>query len=174
MKKFTCLAFAAIGLLVISSCTKTVIDMDAQNGNNSSGSSAGTSNNGGSSTNNKFDWTGTAPFSVKINGANFNTNPDDTHPYNEFPSSVNKSTVSYSDMADTSSLLLDFPTNAEPGTIYSSLMTYTWPNINFHGSGKVKIITNNATEVEGYFYGTISEHGNTYQITEGYFKVNKE
>lgn len=169
MKKFTFFALT-LGILAITSCKKAVIDMNANN-NNSSGSSAGNGNNNsnGSNNNNNFNWTGTAPFSAKINGVAFDTDPNTSWPYNI----VVKSTVRYRDMADTSSLLLDFPTDAVPGSIYSSLMTYTWPNIAYHGSGKVKIIANSSTEVEGYFYGTVSGNNTTFQITEGYFKTPK-
>ncbi|KAA5534735.1 hypothetical protein F0919_08980 [Taibaiella lutea] len=170
MKKFTYLAFATLSILAIVSCKKTVIDMNANNSNNSSGSSAGNNSNGSNNNTSKFDWTGTAPFSAKVDGTLFVIDPESFMPYGNNFGQIN---VGYWDINTSTHLSLWFNSSATAGNIYSCTVQYQLPNVSIHGPGKVKIITNNSTEVEGYFYGTPSNSDTTFNITEGYFKVPK-
>lgn len=175
MKKFTYLAFVALSLLTITSCTKTVVDMDAPNGNNSS------ANGGPDVSNVNFDWTGNAPLSVKINGTPYVCDPNLT----DVISFAGYYYITFSDIegADSKGFGIQVGENAIPNKIYTMPspfnVSYQEQNNNIHWgakSGKYKIITNDATTIEGYFYATLKEQATgieTGKATEGYFKVTK-
>jgi hypothetical protein len=185
MKKFTYLAFAAFSILAIASCKKTVIDMNANNGNNTSGSSAGNGNNSnGSNSSVKFDWTGTAPISVKLDGV----------PYECDEANINIEeagggyTIYFygNDEGNMKGPVIQIKANATPGSVYNMPNGYAGIGYRDIGqgiywscftSGHLKIVTNDATTIEGYFYGDLVDATNYTvvkgKLTEGYFKVTK-
>lgn len=171
MKMFTLPVIIAGSILFFSSCNKQYNETIIGANNGSTNPVTG---------NNSFNWAGTPPLSVKINGTAFATDA---------------STVDVSNMlgyyyvivedATGNGVVLTIPTNAIEGKEYSmpspANITYQFAN---NGaalggtSGKYKIVTNNTTTLEGYFWANTKDYtgqqtSETVALTEGYFKVAK-
>lgn len=166
MKKFTLSLITCVALLSLASCTKqydTVVS-NSQTGNSNAGTSGG------------FNWTGTAPFSAKVNGNAFSPIQVD------FANAGTMYTIGGMD-ANLGSLLLTVSTNAQPGQIFSlaspqatiSYIELATNQVAMPTAGKLRITANNATMLEGYFWADMAGVNNpsTFKVTEGYFKVNK-
>jgi hypothetical protein len=173
MKILTISAILAAAVLTLASCNKQydteVSDSQTNNNNNGGNGSSGSG----------FNWTGAAPMSAKIDGVAFA--PTEV--------TLTKSGESYTVQGSTDEgtfLSVVFPVAAIPGKVFSSpypaligLVTGSSNGTLNLGSmnGKVKIVTNNATMVEGYFYGDMVDfsglNGVVIPVKEGYFKVDK-
>lgn len=154
--------------------------MNANNGNNNSSNNVGNGNNSSV----KFDWTGTAPISVKLDGVPYECD--------EANINIQEASGGYTiyfygnDEGNMRGPIIQVSTNAAPGSVYSA------PNANASigyrdialghywtcfTTGHIKIVTNNATTIEGYFYGDLVDPTNYTvvqgKLTEGYFKVTK-
>lgn len=162
------LAIAASSLV---SCNKQtdVKTVDSQTNNGGSGGSGGSSG---------FNWTGAEPFSVKVDGTAF--------PLDKVKVVLMLGYYSIMvDGTDGTHIGLSIPENAAPGLVYSmpspanvSWTSATSPTLLLGASpGKVKITTNNATTLEGYFTADTRDYTGAsavvVRLTEGYFKVNK-
>ena len=165
----TASAFAAVSFVSCNKQTDTKI-IDSYTNNNGPGSPGG----GG------FNWTGTAPFSAKVNGEAF--------PFQEvtvFPPALGLYGISAKGSNQTV-INLTIPEDAQEGKVYS--MPYpasgSWQDFNQSpflllgpSAGKLKIITMNTTTMEGYFWIDAKDltgaSTTTVKITEGYFKVDK-
>lgn len=175
MKILTFSTLLAAAVLSFASCNKqydTEVS-DSQTNNNNNGGGPGSGSGSG------FNWTGTAPMSAKINGAVFT--PTEVK--------LTKSTGYYTVQGSTDEgtfLSVVFPETAIPGKVLSSpnpallgLVTGSSNGTLNLGSmnGKVKIVSNSATVLEGYFYGDMVDfsglNGVVIPVTEGYFKVDK-
>lgn len=133
----------------------------------------GTTNAGGSG----FNWAGTAPMSAKINGTAF------------LATQMNVSSAAgyyYSVVGQQSGgsiLAVSVPANAKEGKVYSmptpaGLSGVFLPDLALISTtGKLKVITNNSTTLEGYFWSDLKDPNGLkdtiVQVTEGYFKVDK-
>lgn len=174
MKILSIAALVVAGLMSFSSCNKqynTQVSDSNDTTNNNNG--VGGSSTGG------FKWTGTAPMSAKINGVVF------------VPTAVtltkNGDYYSVQGHDDNGTFLSAvFPVSAAAGKVFSSpnpallgLITGSSHGTLNLGSmnGKIKIVTNSTTVVEGYFYGDMVDfsglNGIVIPVTEGYFKVDK-
>lgn len=194
MKKFTYLALAACSMLAIASCKKAVIDMNAQNGNNNSANNVGHNGNssiGGVAASSNYNWTGTAPVSVKVDGVLFTADLAHTGIQesltgpagkfytivfsNEENENIRKLSIQISSDAKAGSYY-NMPTGFPPAAIsYSDIaLSHYWSGV----SGQYKIVTNDATTIEGYFYADVGDPTNfgvvAGRLTEGYFKVAKQ
>lgn len=136
--------------------------------------STNTNVNGGSG-GSSFNWTGTAPFSVKLDGVVLND-----------PDAVFGGGTDYIGViAGDGDILItiSIPAAATPGQIFSMPTPASISYINGAGEvlgawpGKVKVVTNDATTLEGYFYADLKDFtgltGKIIHATEGYFKVTK-
>lgn len=171
MKILTISTMLAVALS-LASCNKqydTEISDSQTNNNNGGGGSGGSG----------FNWTGVAPLSAKVDGVPFLAVQTDC---NEFAGYY----YILGEAADGSSINPTVPVGAVPGLIYSmpSPANLGWQNGSTTGSivlgakpGKVKIVTNNATTLEGYFWADMKDYtgqkDTIVHITEGYFKVDK-
>jgi hypothetical protein len=155
MKILTFSIILAAAVLSFASCNKQydteVSDSQTNNNNNGSGGGAGGSG---------FNWTGTAPMSAKVNGV-------DWTPYGAI---VNLGAGYY--ISATSGQVFSSPT---PGAVMwidpiASLVLQGSP-------GKIKVVTNNTTTIEGYFWADLKDsqglNDTIVRVTEGYFKVDK-
>jgi hypothetical protein len=171
MKILTLSTILAAAVLSFASCNKqydTEVS-DSQNNNNGGGSSAPV-----------FNWTGTAPLSVKFNGIPFVA---DDISFTDF-TKVGTPFYGVSGHCDTAKFSLSIPSTVVPGQVYSFPMpvnmTHEDSEHKARGAfkGKMKIITNNATTLEAYFYLDLKDlsglNGNNISVTEGYFKIEKE
>jgi hypothetical protein len=172
MKKIILSALLGVSVLFLASCSKQYNENVVGNG-----STSGTGSGGGSSTN--WNWTGTAPVSLKC----------DTTSFQGDAGSTTVTTTPYlltitSQAADhLSSVILAVPVAGLAGHEYSIPMngSIVFQNLVYLGfistSGNVKIITNNSTTIEGYFFASgtdqLGGNGSTVNITQGYFKVAK-
>ncbi len=174
MKKIVSLTTVCMtALMVLAACNKQtdIKTVDSQTNNGGSGGPGGSGSG--------FNWTGTEPFSAKVDGAVF--------PLEKAPKVVHMLGY-YSIMADgtdNTSIGLSIPEGAVPGLVYSmpspanvSWRSGTTPTILLGASsGKVKITTNNATTIEGYFSADTKDYTGAsavvVRLTEGYFKVAK-
>jgi hypothetical protein len=175
MKILSITAIVVAGLMSFSSCNKQynteVSDSNDTTNNNN--------NNGGGSNGGGFKWTGTAPMSAKIKGVAFAPTEVKLTKNGEYY------TVQGSD-DDGTFLSAVFPVSAAEGKVFScpnpallGLIAGS-PNgtLNLGSTnGKIKIVTNSAATVEGYFYGDMIDFsglsGIVIPVTEGYFKVDK-
>ena len=170
MKILTLSAILAAAVLSFASCNKQY-DTEV--------SDSQTNNNGGGSGSN-FNWNGTPPLSAKVDGVPFQAVSIDG--FMEFAGYYGF----IAEAADGSSINPAIPVGAVPGLVYSmpSPANLGWQNsstgapIGLQASpGKVKIITNNATTLEGYFWADMKDpsgqRDTVVHITEGYFKVDK-
>jgi len=156
----------AAALLAVASCNKqydtTVSDSQA----------TGSSNGGGG-----FNWTGTAPMSAKVNGASFQANEvyfSNAGGYYNIMGQENNAII----------LGVSVPAGAAEGKVYSAptpagVSGAFPPSLALISStGKVKVITNSSTILEGYFWADLRDPNGlsdtTVHITEGYFKVDKQ
>lgn len=127
---------------------------------------------------NSFNWTGTPPLSAKVNGV----------PFQAVEANLTEFAGYYGFIAKTAdgsmSINPSVPVNAIEGQVYSmpspaNVSYQTTEPLMVLGAhrGKIKIITNNANILEGYFWADMKDYsgqtGETAQITEGYFKVEK-
>lgn len=126
-----------------------------------------------------WNWSGTAPFSAKIDGAAFDTDTSTL----QVVSSLGYVNIVVYDKADEVSLGLSIQSNAVAGNEYTmpspNNLTYTNQNAGMQyiaSSGKCKIISISANSIEGYFYSDMKDPtGNDPKIpkvTEGYFNVS--
>jgi hypothetical protein len=176
MKILTISAILAATVLSFASCNKQydteVSDSQTNNNNSSNGNGSGSNGSG-------FNWTGAAPMSAKINGVAFVPT--------EVTLTKNGTYYTVQGSNDEATFLsVVFPETAIPGKVLSSpnpallgLVTGSSNGTLNLGSmnGKVKIVTNSATTLEGYFYGDMVDfsglNGVVIPVTEGYFKVDK-
>lgn len=172
MKILTLSTILAAAVLSFASCNKqydTEVSDSQTNGNNNS--------NGGSGSN--FNWSGTPPLSAKVDGVPFLAVDADIIEFAGYYSITGEA-------ADGSSINPSIPVGAVPGLIYSmpSPANLGWQNTSGPGlivlgamPGKVKIVTNNSTTLEGYFWAEMKDYtgqkDTVVHITEGYFKVDK-
>jgi hypothetical protein len=169
MKILSLTAVLATALLGLASCNKqydtTVSDSQIDNNNNNNG-------NGGSG----FNWTGTAPISAKMNVTPFLATEIYVTSAGGYYSVVGQD--------DGGSILgASIPVNAQEGKVYTmptptALSGALPPNLALISTiGKVKIIANNSTNIEGYFWGDLKDPNGLsdtgVHVTEGYFKVDK-
>ena len=171
MKILTISTILAAAVLSFASCNKqydTEVS-DSQTGNNNNGSN-----------NPVFNWTGTAPLSVKFNGVPFVADEVEFVDFTEAGApfyGVNGSN-------DTAHFSISIPSTVVAGQVLSFPMPVNMTHedggnvIRGAYQGKMKIITNDATTLEAYFYLGLKDYnglnGNNIQVTEGYFKVTKE
>lgn len=172
MKILTLSMILAAAVLSFASCNKqynTEVS-DSQTNNNNNNSSGSGSN---------FNWGGTPPLSAKVDGVPFLAVDIDL---TEFAGGY----YITGEAADGSSINPVVPVGAVPGLIYSmpSPANVSWQNTSGSGSivlgaspGKVKIVTNNSTTLEGYFWADMKDYtgqkDTVVHITEGYFKIDK-
>lgn len=170
MKILTISTILAAAVLSLASCNKqydTEVS-DSQNNNN---------NGGGSGSN--FNWSGTPPLSAKVDGVPFLAVTTDVTEFAGYYYILGEA-------ADGSSINPAIPLGAVSGLVYSmpSPANLGWQNsstgapIGLQAStGKVKIVTNNSTTLEGYFWAEMKDPSGqkdtVVHITEGYFKVDK-
>ncbi len=171
MKKlFILTSVLALSAWSMESCNKQsdINVVESQTGNGPGGGGSG----GGS-----FNWTGTEPVSAKVNGV-----PWQATSYT-FMSFAGYYTIS-AKADDGSSINPGIPENAQPGQVFSTPtpagLSYTHQAVSLlltGNPGKIKVITNNATTLEGYFYGDMRDpqgiKDTVVKITEGYFKITK-
>lgn len=170
MKIFTLASLMAIASFTFFSCSK-------QTNTNISDSQTGGNINPLS----KFDWEGTAPLSAKVDGRAFLATSVTVHEFFGYYYITG-------DANDGSSISPGIPVSATEGQVYSfpSPANLNWQNSSSSmeenivlgaGKGQCKIITNNATVIEGYFWADMKDYTNvrdtTVRITQGYFKVDK-
>jgi hypothetical protein len=160
-KNLFCIIFSAIVLLNFSSCKKD--------------SKTTTTTPTPTPT---FNWTGTAPFSVKLDGVSYVVAASDISVFDVLGYlNIN------ADLSDDLSVALSLQSAIVAGeytTPSPNNITHTNTLSGFQGAGlnsgcKIKIIQNTPTLIEGKFYGTVKAvTGNeTHTLAEGYFKVTK-
>lgn len=161
----TVLAIASWGFVSCNKQTNTKV-VDSQTNNNGSGGST-------------FNWSGTEPLSAKVNGVPFQAVSATVTSFAGYWSVIGKA-------ADNSSINLSIPAGSLPGQIFSAptpanvgwQSTTTGPFILLMANpGKMKVVTNNSTTLEGYFWADTKDitgaSDSVVIITEGYFKVDK-
>ena len=164
-------SFLALSAWCLTSCNKQsdIKVVDSQTGNGPSGS--------GGSGGGVFNWTGTEPMSAKVNGTPWT-------PYGAVVNVANGFFLVQGQALDGTGLNLMVPTTATNGKVFSAPTPAAIMWIDPIGgvvlqasSGKVKITTNSATTLEGYFYGDLKDpqglSPTVLHVTEGYFKVEK-
>jgi hypothetical protein len=169
-KILTLTSFLALSAWCLTSCNKQsdIKVVESQTGNGPGGGGSG----GGS-----FNWTGTEPVSAKVNGVPWQATSF------TFMSFAGYYTIS-AKADDGTSINPGIPANALPGQVFSTpspaALSYTNQSegLMLTGNpGKIKVITNDATTLEGYFYGDMRDpqglKDTVVKITEGYFKVTK-
>jgi hypothetical protein len=171
MKILSITTVAAAALLCFSSCSKqyNTTTSDSQTGNNGGGNQGA----------NSFNWSGTAPLSAKVNGQPFLATSVDLQDLAGYY-------YIYGDAGDNWGMTPVVPKSALPGQIFSmpspANVSYQWEDgsgLHVLGAqpGKVKVITNNATTLEGYFWADTKDvtglSDTIVRITEGYFKIDK-
>lgn len=171
---------------LISLCTlSTVFILAACNKSDNANPSNNNSNNNNTNTSTDFNWSGTPPLSVKVDGVDF------------VPDLTDTANVQVFDFAGYTNLMVTDKNNVTIAVSVQSNATanteYTMPspdNISYtHDTpdttyvlqaktGKYKIITNNATTLEGLFTATLYDPTNTIKdtktLTNGYFKITKK
>lgn len=170
MKITTLSTLLAAAILGLASCNK-------QYNTEVSDSQTGSTNN---NTNSNFNWSGTAPLSVKANGVFFQaTTVNVTEAFGYYY-------ISGHTADGNTSFGPSVPVNAPEGQVYSmpSPANVTWQSNPVSGpmalgayNGKCKVVTNNATILEGYFWADTKDYSmqrdTVVRLTEGYFKVDK-
>ena len=171
MKKIILSALLGASVLYLASCSKQYNENIVGNG-----STSGTS--GGSSTN--WNWTGTAPVSFKYDTTSV-------------VCAASKTTVNATSLAivissatadNSTSIVISMPAQGVAGHEYSYPMngSAVFQNLTplyelTSTTGSVKIITNNSSTIEGYFYANMQDQlgvsAGVVNITQGYFKVAK-
>lgn len=162
MKNHLLLFACLIGTILISSCKK-----DTQDPN---------TNTGGGST--SWNWAGTVPFSVKLDGVSYTVPANKITIFDIFGYyNIN------AELTDDLSVALSLETTITTGeynTPSPNNFTHTNQVTGFQGGaltngGKIKIIQNTATLIEGKFYGTVTSpiNSQTHTLAEGYFKITK-
>jgi len=172
---------AACAAMGISGCMSG--DYDA----NPDGTVSGTNplnppgSGGGGGGGNNFNWSGTDPMSVKIDGTDFL--PAAAIFGNTTVGPFNFDYVQGSSGSD--QFMVGFPANATPGTytFNSSGVAASYTTVengmptayvtSLGGSGAVQILENDATHVKGKFYGVGKAAGGSKNFTQGYFNVSK-
>jgi hypothetical protein len=171
MKILTISTILAVAVLSFASCNKQydteVSDSQTNNNNNGSGGAGGSG----------FSWTGTAPMSAKINGIPFLANEI----YVSEAAGVYYNILGQEN--DAAILSVSIPFNAKAGQVFSmptpaASSCVLPPNLALISTtGKLKIVTNNSTTIEGYFWADERDPNGlsdtTVHVTEGYFKVDK-
>lgn len=148
------------GLLLTNSCSKD--------------KKTTTTGGGGTS----WNWTGTEPFSVKLDGVSYTVSAADISIFDILGYyNIN------ADLTDDLSIALSLQSGVAVGEYTTpSPNNFTHTNLitGYQGSalnsgGKIKIIQNTATTIEGKFYGTVSSplSQETHVIAEGYFNITK-
>lgn len=166
-KKILSVAVMATALF-FSSCEKENINVDPP----------GT----GSNANDGFNWSGTAPFSVFIDGVSFDVDTN-TVEYDAYQDRIVIDADGKNSMTD-HRIALMMPADATNDKVYSITSTAF---INYDDenpeevilapiSGKLKVVQNTSELIEGYFYCTVKNYqtGQLKTMTKGYFKVNKK
>lgn len=173
MQKLILLA-ALLFAISFTACNKEPIDKSASiNVPNPTNGNTNNPNQGSS-----WNWTGTEPFSVKIDGVDFNTDASSVSVL-EAAGYIN---IVVRNVAGDIDLGLSILENSEINKEYTMPspcnISYTnqTDNITMMAkSGTVKILNITATEVEGMFelelYDQVGGTPATKQMTEGYFKV---
>ena len=163
MKNISLLVIFFIASLCVSSCKK---DQNDTNNNQSGGSST------------SWNWTGTEPFSVKLDGTSYTVPANKVSIFNIMGYyNINAK------LTDDLSVALSLETTITAGeynTPSPNNFTHTNQLTGYQGGainngGKIKIIQNSATHIEGKFYGTVTSPINSekHTLAEGYFKVAK-
>ena len=177
---------AAIGLMSMSSCMNG--DYDANPVTSNSGpnplNTGGNGGGGGGGSNSKFDWSGTDPFSAKVDGVPFQSS---IVLYVPAFAGVSPASVTASGPNNTS-IFVSIPDNATPNSVtnFASPVSASYSANTMSGNigdvygsglgsgGAVQIIEIDATHVKGKFYfNGKSTDGGSKNITEGYFNVTK-
>jgi len=175
MNKFILSTFLAAIVAMVSSCTKqSNVDVVGQPGSTSGG--GGTTV--GSPTN--WNWTGTAPVSLMCNGVAFQGDAGSTQvAVTQYVVDIQSQSADH-----LSSVVLMVPAAGLAGHEYAipANGSIVFQNLTYLGltstTGKVKIITNNSTTIEGYFFASMIDQlgggsSTPVDITQGYFKVTK-
>jgi hypothetical protein len=179
--------FAAAAAIGLSSCMNG--DYDANPATNSTtinpltqtGGNGGTGG-GGSNNNSNFNWSGTDPMSVKINGAGWQALAG------TFTAPPGFSAFVAGNGPENTTVSIDIPTNPTINTTYSfgsnlsaryfANLGSSNPDDNYSttngGSGQVQILENDATHIKGKFYFTAKNTvGGSRTLAEGYFNITK-
>lgn len=135
-----------------------------------------TATTGGGTT--AWNWSGTAPFSVKLDGVAYLV-PEAKISIFDILGYYNINAK----LTDDLSVALSLQSTVAVGeytTPSPNNFTHTNQVSGYQGGatnagGKIKIIQNSATTIEGKFYGTVTSPLNqeTHAIAEGYFKITK-
>lgn len=172
MQKLILLA-ALLFAISFTACNKEPIDKSASiNVPNPTNGNTNNPNQGSS-----WNWTGTEPFSVKIDGVDFNTDASSVS-VQEVGWSID---IAVSNVAGDIDLELTILENSEINKEYTmpspcniSYTNHTDNIIMMARYGVVKILNITATEIEGKFeIELFGQAGGAHQklMTEGYFKV---
>ena len=147
---------------------------------NDPNATGGSGNNGGGNNQTTWNWSGTAPFSVKVDGVDFAVDVNSV----TVTEALGLINITLSDATGDISVGLSIPSSVEDGKEYPMPspcnITYTDYANSLQliaKSGAVKIISITATEVEGLFqsdlYDAVGGTSQTKKLTEGYFKVTR-
>lgn len=180
MKKFLVASlFAASAAMGLSSCMNG--DYDANPATNNSGGNP--LNPGGGSGGSNFDWSGTAPMSVKLDGNAWGPGNVSYMP------SVGGLPAQVFAINNSEQLIIAFPETTAPNTVVafssSNFASYTTDmnssdistkyTASLGSGGAVQILENDASHVKGKFYfNAKNTSGGSKNITEGYFDVTKQ
>jgi len=138
--------------------------------------------NNNNSSSNSFNWTGTAPLSVKINGVQYQATSGSATTF------LNNGIIVTGQNASDTAISITFSTAVTANTVYSvpspsnialTIQTATTAQNGVYESlsgGGVKILSYSTSSVEGLFYGTLTDptkvSNATYALTDGYFNVS--
>lgn len=179
MKKFlVATVFAATAAMGLTSCMNG--DYDANPVTSNTGGNP--LNPGGGTGGSKFDWSGTAPMSVKLDG-----NAWGPGNVSYLPSIAGLPAQVFA-INNSEEIIIMFPETTAPNTV----LTFDNTNIGSYTSdmnsgdistkytaamgsgGAVQILENDASHVKGKFYfNAKNSSGGAKNITEGYFDVTK-
>lgn len=171
---------ALLVVLAFMSCNKSSDDATPSNNNGNNNTPI---NNNPKPQQNVWSWSGTPPFSAKIDGKNFQLDTTSTSVYSEAFGYIN---LNFNDVGKYN-IGLSFQTNVQVDSEYSipspANISYTYDHIDSGWQlggfeGKYKILTMTKDSIEGKFYGKVKDYTNrTNQmksVTEGYFKVERK
>lgn len=174
-----------------AACNNGDYDANPNVNNSNTANPINTGGNTGGGNNGGFNWSGTDPMSAKIDGSAWQaatSHAAEVGILNEL--TIDGETSDYNATSTGSAFALSVPIHPVPGTVYTCNSTNTSfsytdatqnsgggsagvYNTGFGGSGAIKI-TDTATNIKGYFYGTVKNASGTAKtITEGYFNVPK-